>query len=31
VENGFVGLPDLPGVGFEGKAELYSVMKSVLE
>jgi L-alanine-DL-glutamate epimerase-like enolase superfamily enzyme len=31
VENGFVGLPDLPGVGFEGKAELYAVMKSVLE
>jgi len=31
VENGCVGLPDLPGVGFEGKAELYAVMKSVLE
>jgi L-alanine-DL-glutamate epimerase-like enolase superfamily enzyme len=30
VENGYVGLPDLPGVGFEGKAELYAVMKSVL-
>ena len=31
VENGYVGLPNLPGVGFEGKAELYSVMKTVLE
>jgi L-alanine-DL-glutamate epimerase-like enolase superfamily enzyme len=31
VENGYVGLPNLPGVGFEGKAELYAVMKTVLE
>jgi L-alanine-DL-glutamate epimerase-like enolase superfamily enzyme len=31
VENGYVRLPELPGVGFEGKAELYAVMKTVLE
>ena len=28
VENGYVGLPDVPGVGFETKAELYRLMKS---
>jgi len=29
VENGYVALPDVPGVGFETKAELFKVMKSV--
>jgi L-alanine-DL-glutamate epimerase-like enolase superfamily enzyme len=29
VENGFVELPDVPGVGFETRAELYSLMKSI--
>lgn len=27
VEDGFVGLPDIPGVGFEAKAALYDVMR----
>ncbi|TFD73227.1 mandelate racemase/muconate lactonizing enzyme family protein [Cryobacterium gelidum] len=26
VVNGFITMPDLPGIGFEGKADLYSVM-----
>ena len=30
VENGYVGLPDLPGIGFEGKSELFPVMRTVL-
>jgi L-alanine-DL-glutamate epimerase-like enolase superfamily enzyme len=29
VENGYVELPKVPGVGFETKAELFKVMKSV--
>lgn len=29
VENGHVGLPDVPGVGFEAKADLYAVMNDV--
>ncbi len=29
VENGFVTLPDTPGIGFEAKAELYRVMKAL--
>jgi L-alanine-DL-glutamate epimerase-like enolase superfamily enzyme len=29
VENGYVNLPPLPGVGFEGKADLYKEMKSL--
>lgn len=29
VENGFVTLPDLPGIGFEGKGDLYRVMTSL--
>ncbi|HUJ10546.1 MAG TPA: mandelate racemase/muconate lactonizing enzyme family protein [Verrucomicrobiae bacterium] len=31
VENGYVGLPDAPGVGFETKSDLYAVMKSLGE
>lgn len=31
VENGFVILPDLPGIGFEGKADLYREMKALAE
>ncbi|MDR6288435.1 MULTISPECIES: mandelate racemase/muconate lactonizing enzyme family protein [Inquilinus] len=31
VEDGFVGLPDLPGIGFEAKPALYKVMKGVLD
>ena len=29
VENGYVGLPQVPGVGFEAKAKLYAVMRSL--
>ena len=29
VENGYVGLPDIPGIGFEAKNELYGVMKTL--
>jgi len=31
VENGFVTLPDLPGIGFEGKTDLYREMKTLAE
>lgn len=31
VEDGYVGLPQIPGVGFEAKSELYAVMKSLLD
>jgi D(-)-tartrate dehydratase len=29
VENGFVTLPSLPGIGFEGKADLYAEMRAL--
>ena len=29
IENGYVGLPDVPGVGFETRAELFKLMKSL--
>jgi len=29
VRDGYVGLPEIPGVGFEAKANLYQVMKSL--
>lgn len=29
VVNGYVGLPQVPGVGFEAKAALYKVMREV--
>jgi len=29
VENGYVGLPDAPGIGFETKADLFALMKSL--
>jgi D(-)-tartrate dehydratase len=29
VENGYVTLPSLPGIGFEGKADLYAEMKAL--
>jgi D(-)-tartrate dehydratase len=29
VDNGHVTLPDLPGIGFEGKADLYREMKAL--
>ncbi len=29
VENSFVTLPDLPGIGFEGKANLYAEMRAL--
>lgn len=29
VENGYVGLPDIPGVGFEAKSALYSVLRNI--
>lgn len=31
VEDGYVGLPDVPGVGFEAKAKLYAVMRELGE
>ncbi|MBI6702483.1 mandelate racemase/muconate lactonizing enzyme family protein [Pseudomonas viridiflava] len=31
VENGYVGLPAIPGVGFEAKSELYKVMRELGE
>jgi L-alanine-DL-glutamate epimerase-like enolase superfamily enzyme len=29
VEDGYVTLPDLPGIGFEGKADLYREMRAL--
>jgi L-alanine-DL-glutamate epimerase-like enolase superfamily enzyme len=29
VENSFVTLPDLPGIGFEGKADLFREMQAL--
>ncbi|WP_269466622.1 hypothetical protein [Novibacillus thermophilus] len=29
VENGYVRLPDVPGVGFEAKSDLYTLLRSV--
>jgi D(-)-tartrate dehydratase len=31
VDNGYVTLPSLPGIGFEGKADLYAEMKALAE
>ncbi|MBO9544569.1 mandelate racemase/muconate lactonizing enzyme family protein [Caulobacter sp.] len=31
VENSYVGLPDVPGVGFEAKSELYTLMRTLTE
>jgi L-alanine-DL-glutamate epimerase-like enolase superfamily enzyme len=31
VENGYVTMPDLPGIGFEGKADLHREMKALAE
>jgi L-alanine-DL-glutamate epimerase-like enolase superfamily enzyme len=31
VENSYVGLPDVPGVGFEAKSELYALMRTLTE
>ena len=31
VENGRVGLPDAPGIGFEQKSELIKLMRSITE
>ena len=31
VEDGYVALPDAPGIGFEAKSELYAVMRSLLD
>ena len=30
VENGYVRLPNIPGVGFEAKRELYDLLRSVV-
>ncbi len=30
VENGFVNLPEIPGIGFEGKSELYKEFKKLI-
>ena len=29
VENGYVAMPDLPGIGFEGKSDLHKVMREL--
>jgi hypothetical protein len=29
VENGYITMPDLAGIGFEGKANLYSEMRAL--
>ena len=29
VENGYITMPDLPGIGFEGKSDLYAEMKAL--
>jgi hypothetical protein len=29
VENGHIVMPELPGIGFEGKAALYKVMQAL--
>jgi len=29
VENGYITMPDLPGIGFEGKADLYAEMQAL--
>ncbi len=31
VDDGYVGLPDVPGIGFEAKADLYAVMRTLTE
>ena len=31
IEDSYVGLPDIPGIGFEAKNELYRVMKALAE
>src|SRR5271167_954583 len=31
VENGHITMPDLPGIGFEGKSDLYAEMKALAE
>src|SRR5258707_3791994 len=31
VEAGHIGMPELPGIGFEGKAELFKVMRQLAE
>jgi D(-)-tartrate dehydratase len=28
VDNGYVTLPELPGIGFEGKADLFTEMRA---
>jgi L-alanine-DL-glutamate epimerase-like enolase superfamily enzyme len=29
VEDGHITMPDLPGIGFEGKADLYKEMRAL--
>ena len=31
VTDGYVGLPSVPGVGFEAKSELFATMKTILD
>jgi L-alanine-DL-glutamate epimerase-like enolase superfamily enzyme len=31
IEDGLVGLPDVPGIGFEAKSELHRLMRTLLE
>jgi L-alanine-DL-glutamate epimerase-like enolase superfamily enzyme len=29
VENGYITMPELPGIGFEGKSDLYRTMREL--
>jgi hypothetical protein len=31
VQDGYIGLPDVPGIGFEAKADVYAVMHQLVE
>ena len=31
IENGFLALPDRPGIGFEGQSALYGIMRALSE
>jgi L-alanine-DL-glutamate epimerase-like enolase superfamily enzyme len=31
VENSYITMPDLPGIGFEGKSDLYSEMRALAQ
>ena len=31
VENSYITMPELPGIGFEGQAQLYKIMRELAE